>query len=210
MRDPPAGFRRVIPIRFNLVEVRLRKALCMRNGQQLRQIARRAGAAACCTLVAAATALAADQVTINLTGTITPACALSGINPTAALGNVAAAGAVSIPFTIDCNAPFTYALSSANGGLAHQSVTTASGGFAIAVPYAVQTVIATNSGAGIDQTCTSASIKTGAVSCAFTNSGTAVAIQKAGSLGLTWAASSLPLVAGTYQDTLTLTVSVQP
>lgn len=159
-----------------------------------------------------ASALAADEVKINLEGTITPSCALSGVATSAALGNLAAASGapVTVAFTVDCNAPFKYALSSVNGALKHQTIGSAPSGFEIVREYSVRTQIATNSGAGIDQTCTSASIKTGAVTCAFTNSGTAVAIGKAGSLALSWTAGGQPLVAGTYQDTLTLTVSVQP
>ena len=181
-----------------------------RGVSQHRTKAALAAATLGCVAVGAGALRAADTVTINLTGTITASCALSGVAASASLGDITVAGSTTINFTTDCNAPFAYSLASLNGGLKHTTISTAPSGFAITQAYAVQTIIATNSGGGINQTCTSASIKTGAVTCAFTNSGTAVAIQKASSLGISWTASASPLLAGTYQDTLTLTVSVQP
>ena len=157
-----------------------------------------------------AIAFAADEVKITVEGSIVASCAINGMAASANLGNISQAGSLSVPFTIDCNAPFSYALKSANGGLKHQAVAAAPSGFSVLLPYSVQTVIATNSGAGINQTCTSANVKDGAVTCPFANSGNAVAINQPGSLGLSWSASGQPLVAGSYQDVLTLTVSTPP
>ena len=175
-----------------------------------RSAAKLIGAVVVAISIGQGNAFAAEEVTITVTGNIVASCAISGMASSANLGNISQAGSLTVPFTIDCNAPFAYALKSVNGGLKHQAVASAPSGFSVLLPYAVQTVIATNSGAGINQACTSTNVKDGAVTCPFVNSGNAVAINQPASLGISWAASGQPLLAGSYQDVLTLTVSTPP
>ncbi|MGH6816050.1 MAG: hypothetical protein ACREC6_10115 [Hyphomicrobiaceae bacterium] len=161
-------------------------------------------------VVAWASALADTEVTIALEGSITASCSLTGVTTNLDLGNLQNAGAKTTTFMVDCNAPFKYTLASQNGALKHSTILTAPGGFANSLVYSVQTTIPTDSGPGINDTCASSAIKAGASTCFFTNSGSAVAIDKTASLKVSWSTSPSPLLAGSYQDQVTVTVSVQP
>ncbi len=168
----------------------------------------------------------AQSVTLNVEGTLAASCELrdlpSGVQ---SLGDLAVAGSKIVNFTVDCNAPFAYALTSANLGLTYDAnqVTTVPGSqsFDTLVPYAVTTEFQTD-GATFGNTNLTASSLTSAnaapcvgatflPTCPFANSGTnAAATGKPAKLTLNWnGTGSNPLLAGTYKDTLTLTVRVK-
>jgi hypothetical protein len=126
-----------------------------------------------------------------------------------------------INFNVDCNAPFGYALVSGNGafGRVGGALPLANGSlpFASAVAYNVTTNFTTDGASFGDAALLSSSLTAAnaspcvaaayLLSCPFANSGNAAAATgKAASLTIAWTPPAMPLQAGTYQDTLTLTV----
>jgi hypothetical protein len=81
---------------------------------------------------------------------------------------------------------------------------------ATSVPYTVHINIPLNFGGAIDDTCASAAIKEGAISCHFSDSGQKVAINQRATTEASWRGAEGPMAAGQYQDRLTVTVSVKP
>lgn len=162
-----------------------------------------------------AVALASNQAKIRLQGDITPECSLLSVggvrgsspNMNVDLGDITRRGSTELGFGVNCNAPFAYRLEAEHGALTHKAQTSAPRGFLTAVPYDVSVHIPT-SGASIDDRCTGASIRSGAVNCAFSTSGNEIALGTAAHLTLNWLPDGIP-VAGEYVDRLTITVSVR-
>lgn len=166
------------------------------------------------TCVATSSALAID-LTLTLEGEVAPSCAVEFANGTLSLGDtLPAALDGTASFSVDCNAPFEYALGSANGALGHDASTalaTGSDAMGDSVPYTATITIPLEDGAPtqIADVCASADLTGATPACSFTDSGTAVAIDETGTLRVTTTAASEPLLAGGYADTLTLTVTVK-
>lgn len=161
---------------------------------------------------------AATQANLTLQGTISGSCALSGLSPTSTIGTFNQnSGSHVLSFTTTCNAPFKYTVVSANGALQNPTPpVVVAGTFVSNRGYdATIQINKTNdgspgSGTPIQDVCTSAQLLGPTPSCAFTNSGSNVAIGTSSSITLAWAASANPLAAGTFSDTLTVNVSLQP
>lgn len=151
---------------------------------------------------------AATDTIVTIRGDVVPACSLAGLATSYNLGDLTASGSTTLAFATTCNAPFSYTLESAYGGLRHSSGPSAPAGFSAVFPYSVRAIIPTDVST-IDDTCTSASILAGATSCTFTDSGTGIAIGTASELQLGWTGVS-NLLGGSYSDTLTLTVGIRP
>lgn len=164
----------------------------------------------------------AQTVTLDIQGNLTASCALTGgPNGTVILGDVSVAGSTSIALAVDCNAPFAYAVTSGSLGLGRVGgvgpMAPGSQPFTTTVPYSITTSFTTDVGTFGD-TALPANTLTGAnaapcvaptysVACPFAHSGTgAAAAGLPASLTIAWTPPSTPLQAGTYQDTLTLTV----
>ncbi|MDX6749173.1 hypothetical protein SH611_05080 [Geminicoccaceae bacterium 1502E] len=158
-----------------------------------------------------AAAQGADQVTIELRGEIEKSCALSAATSQIDLGDLTKTGAgASVAVGVSCNAPFAYELSSANGGLRHQSPGDSPPGFTGLLPYEASLTLPLDDGSRIDDRCTSTVIGPGGAGCAFSDSGTAIALDQSATLAIDWSAPALPLLAGSYADELTLSVAVLP
>lgn len=167
------------------------------------------GALALVSLIAGlGPAHAATDTIVSIRGNVVPACTITGLATSLALGNLTASGSATLNFTATCNAPFSYSLDSAFGGLRHSSGATTPSGFSALFPYTVRAILPTDAGS-IDNTCTSASISNGATTCLFSDSGTGIAINSAAQLQLGW--TGVPnLLGGNYSDTLTLTIGIRP
>lgn len=155
----------------------------------------------------------ATKVTVKLGGEIARVCTMTGLgqggtaNASLTVDDITKVGAKDFSFTLDCNAPFAYSVEAQHGALQNQTVSAASPGFVTRVPYSVSVYIPTDAGA-IDDTCSGESIRAGAVTCAFSNSGNGIALAAAGQLRLAWVPGGTPMV-GTYGDVLTITVGVR-
>jgi hypothetical protein len=79
----------------------------------------------------------------------------------------------------------------------------------IEVAYNVHIRIPLTLGGSIDDTCSSKSIKQGATSCLFTDSGQKIAISQQAETHISWNAAKHRLLAGQYTDRLTVFVSVK-
>ncbi len=187
-------------------------------------------------MLAGRQAFAANSVELKLSAKIEKSCSISrrsGGSTTLSSDKVVA----EVFFTVDCNTPFTYSISSKNNGegLVHesasgQSVGTNSDSMLTKVPYKTTFKVNLEDGAVgdpsvLEQTCKSVFFKkdSGSKVCDgdegrdFANSGTSVAIDEQASLKIELDGTyrdgvldGVPLLAGTFKDTITLKVSVDP
>jgi len=122
-----------------------------------------------------------------------------------------------IAIQLDCNTPSRIAVTSANGGLTHAETVS---GFASRAPYSVELKMVADNGTSAAATCAADTLKSGG-SCAFAGTASAsrglylsgTSMQASGShLKITAPAyaGAQPLLAGTYSDTLVITVSIAP
>lgn len=153
--------------------------------------------------------IAPDSDTLNyeLNGTIDSVCVLTPNGTSVVnvdMGNFGNQGLAAVAYS--CNSPYTLTISSANGGLEHQE----SGG-AITIEYDVETFGFLNDDVGNGpQTFNSAAIGTTAATVAQDLSWTNILFNggiQTGNIDLTFPGLLQSNVAGTYQDTLTLTLT---
>lgn len=151
-----------------------------------------------------------NDAKIHLKGRVAPVCTVDGqssgqVTATVNVGNINVPGEKQVNYPINCNAPFAYTLSSLNGGLQRQGAWPGPGEVPARL-YDINVAIPTTQPGRINDTCTSAAIKSGA--CDFRNSGDGVAINQTATLKVNWAAPSA-LPSGTYSDRITFTVRLQ-
>jgi len=152
---------------------------------------------------------AADKVKIEVTGNIKPYCANSVTAVPVNAGDPRKAGSAKFAFTVDCNAPFQYTMQSDNGALRLVNAPATASRDKIEVAYDVHIRIPLTLGGAIDNKCSSSSIKQGAVSCKFTDSGHKVAIKQQAETQISWNGTLSQLPAGQYIDRLTVFVTVK-
>ena len=153
---------------------------------------------------------AVGKVEIEVTGTIKPYCANSITAAPVNAGDPRKAGSAKFAFTVDCNAPFQYTMQSDNGALRLTNAPDVVSRDQIEVAYNVHMRIPLTLGGSIDDTCSSKSLKQGAISCTFTDSGQKIAINQLGETNITWDAAKTHLLTGQYTDRLTVFLSVKP
>ena len=157
-----------------------------------------------------AVALAGSSGAVTLSGSVEPRCEISASPASADLSVLNGVGSKELSFTYTCNTPFAYQLQSANGALKHKTLEAPTGFFNRLV-YTVEVNLPTD-GSPIDQTVISSDVVEGSTTT-FANSGSAIAIHKTGTIMLRWNApefaTTAPLLAGDYGDSLTLTLSAQ-
>ena len=160
--------------------------------------------------------LAADasRVAIELQGQIAPKCGLSGADGQLAFGSLGAAGARQervIAFTVDCNTPYTYAISSAHGEMRVQDEVAGTAGLISRFPYRVLLTIPTDDGGTLRKNCDSAQLAniSGQRSGCEAESGETTSMGKTGALTVSWDAAGGPLVAGHYSDDLRISVAAK-
>jgi spore coat protein U-like protein len=150
-------------------------------------------------------AYAADSVTIQLSGEISPRCELSSPATVVELGSLNAGGEREFQFDLHCNDTFAYQLTSRHGGLSHSDAAmTANAPFVSLLPYTVDITIPSDDGAMVEQ-CESGQLQAGVQGCGAKASGGSAATNKTGSLIIRWDSGSTP-IAGTYRDVLSLTL----
>lgn len=159
---------------------------------------------------------AANTVSVKLDGEIGRECSIRSGGATKGIpaldahfdvGDVTKPGTKDFGFTVDCNTPFEYRLEAQYGALMHKTIQAAPRGFLNAVPYDVTVHIPTDAGT-IQDRCSGATIRAGAVTCTFTNSGDGIALGTAGQMTVAWAPAGV-LLAGEYSDRITITVTAR-
>jgi hypothetical protein len=167
-------------------------------------------AAAVCAAACAAPLLmpmfAHSKVTVAVQGVITPSCALKAGGSSAAqtVQLSPASATYQYGYGIECNAPFQYKLESQNGALMQTGQTAGTPG----VPYNVAVHIPTDD-VTIEDTCASASIKAGQVTCQFHDSRNGIAINGRATLTVSLGQRPAALAAGVYSDRITFSVGLR-
>jgi hypothetical protein len=168
----------------------------------------------------AASALAGDlaaeasRVSIELQGQIEPKCGLSGAAGQLDFGSLGTAGARqerALAFTVNCNTPFTYGMSSAFGEMRHQSTVAGAGGFVGRFPYQVLLTIPTDDGGTLRKSCESAQLAgvSGQAAGCEADSGETTSMGKTAALTVSWGPVGGPLLAGQFADDLRISVGVK-
>lgn len=159
-----------------------------------------------------ASVIAAEQSTLTLgvSGTVSQLCSVSGLPSSAITLDVGKTKA--IQFAVNCNTPFKYSVVSAFGGLKHENSGQANkNAFKVLIPYLLSLHIPLEQGnkSVIEDSCSSQALKGPAPSCAFSDSGSSIAMNKMATLAIT--ASKLShdaYLAGNYSDLLVIEMAV--
>lgn len=158
----------------------------------------------------------AQTVTVNASWRVMPMCTVAAASafPVANLG---AGGNRSATATVTCNKSFKINASSANGAI--QTSGTAPASFANALPYTLRIDVPLDDGSTISAACTSTTLVAGQSACPLSpsngtglSSGGRIATNQAATLTVSWSAVALPtrLIAGSYADTITLSIATVP
>lgn len=164
---------------------------------------------------AAAAELDTPSVRVEVTGRIDPACTIGAADevspddvfvPAMDLGSALEAEGRSpvVPFRVECNTAFHYLIQSENGGLRsiHHEAIAPGSGFAAIIPYTVDFWVRTEGGLIRAEDCRSLQ------GCEGSSEGHA-AFDAPGEVAIHWSTDQA-LLAARYEDTLTITVAVQP
>jgi hypothetical protein len=166
--------------------------------------------------MAVATPARADVLTVNATGTIGTSCSIAATTPFTT-PNLSANGNVGAQATVNCNTGFKVNALSANGAI--KSSTSAPTNFTNTLPYNFTLSVPLETGGPAAATCASSALVAGQSSCALSpanstglSSGGKASINKTAALTVAWSLPTLPtrLIAGSYGDTITLTVAAVP
>jgi hypothetical protein len=152
---------------------------------------------------------AANSVSIEVAGAITPSCTSQITATNVVAVDITKAGSSRLSFTVDCNTPFQYSLRSDNGALRLADAPT-SGLARTEAPYDVHFKIPLSFGGAIDDTCASVTLKQGAISCLFSDSGRKIAVNQIAEIQITWSNPQEQLIPGPYTDRLSIVVSARP
>lgn len=148
---------------------------------------------------------AADDVTINIRGKISPRCEISNLAAAVELGSLNEHGELAVPFRLYCNDPFMYRFSSAYGRLKHSN---SSGhersGFSSSIAYSIALSLPTDDGL-ISNTCLSTEIMPGSQVCGNGASRASAMVDANATLTFRWHPDP-HIIAGTYSDVFKLTI----
>lgn len=164
---------------------------------------------ACSGTLVASPVGAVDRVHIALIGEIQQRCGLSGSATSIDLGDVTRVSRRDLMLGISCNTPFQYTLLSANGGLRHAGPVHRIGPFTDLLPYRVNVTVPTDAGHA-EFVCDSDHMTAGARQCAPADSGAGIAVAQTAALSLSWQPPQLPMIAGRFEDALTISLSIKP
>lgn len=173
-----------------------------------------------CLLAAAAALIlpcepaSADVLTVMAVGRIDPVCEISVLTPAPTV-DFGASGGANAGALVNCNTGFAIRATSANGAVITSA--TASPGFANSLAYTLGLTVPLTGSSWISATCASPSLLAGKSGCALSPGGPGLqsggfpSIQRAAKLKFTWnTAGKRPLVAGSYEDTITLSIAATP
>ncbi|MFC4594398.1 hypothetical protein [Sphingobium tyrosinilyticum] len=177
--------------------------------------ARFQGAMVACALAFSASAPAkAQSLTITATGTIVGGCGIT-VGSNFGPANLSAGGNVTGTATVNCNAGFKINATSANGAIKTNTVAPAN--FTNAVPYSLAMTVPLDVGGNVSATCNSSELVAGQSGCALSPGNSAglssngkTANNKTATLTASWSLPAPRLIAGTYSDTITVSIASVP
>jgi hypothetical protein len=149
-----------------------------------------------------------DRVRFELRGHVVPRCSLSGMPNAIDLGKIKAGAGETrrdLAFHLDCNAPFTYALSSNAAAMRRDG--DPQGARAKEIPYRASLTILTDSGGRLELVCDGGDIAASDGGCQG-RSGQDTAIGMDGTPSIRWAAGNAPLPEGLYTAPIRLELGV--
>lgn len=155
-----------------------------------------------------------ERVQISLKGQISSKCGLSQMIsdlPLGIGGDHAQTSSAALDFTIDCNAPFIYGLSSANGALTFRGGARGNARLAAnQLPYTIELTVQTNDDGAISSTCNSTELHSALsmTGACLIDSGQSIATDQKGRIVLRWVAGK-PLLAGDYADGLSILINAK-
>lgn len=158
----------------------------------------------------------AQTLTITATGQIPASCGLAAAS-SFSNANLDANGSSSATATVNCNTKYLLKATSANGGL--KTATAApSASFANKLDYQFNISVPLDNSAGtLTGSCAASNLAAGASACALSpagtglSSGSGTSTGKTATLGINWTVpSAVHLVAGSYADTITISIAAQP
>jgi len=171
------------------------------------------GVGVICALQASAPARA-DSLTITASGTIQPSCSVA-VQAAFQSADFTASGSSTAQALVNCNGGFRINVTSANG--AAKTTNQASSGFTNALSYTLGLSVPLDDSSTASAICTSASLVAGQSTCALSpgnatglSSGGKTAMGKVATLTASWVLPAQKLVAGSYSDTLTVSIASVP
>lgn len=163
------------------------------------------------TAVAASfsTSALADTVVIQAKGTVPGSCAVA-LTTNFGAANFATAGTSTATAEVNCNTGFAIKATSQNGRV--QNVKPATAGFDNKHPYSLSLSLPLDQGGSLSDSCAASAMVAGQTGCPMAiGSGLAsngkTAIFQTATLTASWQAPATPLLAGTYSDTITISVA---
>jgi hypothetical protein len=150
---------------------------------------------------------ASESEKITIKGIVPLSCSFSDFpGGSVDFGNLSKARKPTINFEVGCSGGFDVKMTSDKGGLKHTSSKQVAG-FAIKHPYKATFEVENNAGVAVKGTCTSPNMKKGA--CSEISSADPAMPKNATVTFKLGKKPQNPLVAGTYKDTYTITLSPQ-
>lgn len=158
----------------------------------------------------------ADVLTVAAQGRIDPVCEI-GVSTPVPTADFATSGEVRGGALVNCNIGFAIKATSANGAL--KSVASASPGFTNSLNYKLSLIVPLSDAPGswMKASCGSATLVAGQSACALSPGGPglqsngAASINQSAALNFSWKTPAKPrLVAGSYQDTITISIAAAP
>lgn len=158
----------------------------------------------------------ADVLSITASGTVGSSCSIATSTPFSPQ-SLSASGSAGAQATVNCNTGFKVNALSANGAI--KNSTSAPSGFTNTLPYTLTLSVPLETGSPVSATCSASALVAGQSSCALSpananglSSGGKASLNRTADLTVAWTVPSLPtrLIAGSYSDTITLTVAAVP
>jgi hypothetical protein len=173
------------------------------------------GAVAAFGLLSCASPAPAQVVSVTANWTVASSCSIAGASISGA--NLAASGSQSASSTVNCNSGFKINATSAKGAL--KSTTVAPTNFSNVLPYTLTVAVPVDGtpASTPSASCASSLLMSGsgctlAPSGAGLSSGGRTAMGQTATLTVAWTIPTLPtrLIAGSYSDTITLSIATVP
>lgn len=156
----------------------------------------------------------ADSVTIPATGSINASCSITVASGFPA-ANLTVSGSVGASSTLNCNTRFKVNATSTNGAI--RTPKSPPTGFTNALAYSFSLNVPLDQGGSVSATCPAAQLVVGQAGCALSpanttglSSGAGTSVNKTAALTAAWTLPTAKLIAGSYSDTIIISVAPQP
>ena len=158
--------------------------------------------------LAPAPALAGTVLTVTAKGTIPSSCSIASAGDFTNVSDFTQSGQRTTSATVNCNQGFTITAKSAKGAITTAASLPAGSAYTNTLPYTLKLDVPLDSGSVSIPSCASATMV--GAGCSVSSGGTS-AMGKTAALTVSWTSPSMPrLIAGSYSDTITLSIAPTP